>query len=407
VSRRRSVPNDGDRGATLDSIRGDLKAARANARAVAALTENPGCARRRVIDAARVPAHELARQLGHPVTRGQSPFAIGSGVRFEKRLKEDSDYTSLAEVLRPFVDLPKTGLRVVDLGKVPGMRVGQEWLDTRAKRTDDVLGAISRGDAEAPHLVDHPVLVFDVAGAPVYLEPDALALRVGTQLQLVEIKSYAIIDGQADPAKVSSTGGQSAVYLLALRASLARLGFDPNILRWSVILVAPKNFGRSPVAHEVPLRKKAMALERVLRNVPGTDHILARLPSQFSLDVTKLSKPGSPPGQKRADLDAAVRKLPMRFVPECLATCDLSRCCRAHAIADDSPERLGRAARDAVAGVKTLSDVLRLATSGAAPHEAHLSDIAEALRDAHRALERGRATAPRQCGLKPTRERRS
>ena len=39
-------------------------AARANARSVAALTGNPGCARRRVIDAAAVRPHELAEKLG-------------------------------------------------------------------------------------------------------------------------------------------------------------------------------------------------------------------------------------------------------------------------------------------------------------------------------------------------------
>jgi hypothetical protein len=243
--------------------------------------------------------------------------------------------------------------------------------------------------------VDHPVIVFDLAGTPVYLEPDALALRVGQQLQLVEIKSYAIIDGQADPAKVSTTGGQSAVYLLALRASLARLGFDPDLLRWSVILVAPKNFGRAPVAHEIPLRKKAMALQRVLGNVPGTDRVLSGLPAEFTLDVK--SREG--PEQERAALAAAVQMLPMRFVPECLSTCDLARCCRAQAVGEDSPARLGRAARDAVTGVETLEDVLRLASQGPKPAEAHLADVAEALADGRRALDRARALAPKKCGL--------
>ena len=89
------------------------------------------------------------------------------------------------------------------------------------------------------------MLRFDLAGVTVNLEPDALAFRIGEKLELVEIKSYPIIDGQADPAKLSSTAGQTAVYHMALRATLERLGFDPEILVWSVILVAPKNFGRT------------------------------------------------------------------------------------------------------------------------------------------------------------------
>ena len=283
-------------GPSFDGIRGALKPARANARAVAALTDNPGCARRRIIDAARIPAHVVAERLGHPVVRGQSPFAITSGNRFETRLKEGSDYALLAEALEPFVQLPATGLRIADLGAVPGMKPGTPRLEARARKTDAVLSAIARGDPNAPHLVDHPVIVFDLGGTPVFLEPDALAFRTGTQLQFVEIKSYAVIDDQADPAKLSATGGQSAVYLIALRAALQHLGFDPDILRWSVILVAPRNFGRSPVAYDVPLRKKTMALGRVLRNLPSSAGLVASLPADFTLDVEPA------PGAKGADV---------------------------------------------------------------------------------------------------------
>lgn len=384
----------------LDQIRGAMEPARSNARAIAALTSNPGCTRRRVIDAARVPAHVVAERLGHPVTRGQSPFAIASGNLFELRLKKKSDYALLAEALREHVRLPEKGLRVENLGRAPGLRVGDAWLEERARKTEKVLAAIARGDADAPHLVDHPVLVFELGGLKVYLEPDALAFRVGTQLQLVEIKSYPIIDGQADPSKVSSTAGQSAVYLLALRATLERLGLDPNILRWSVLLVAPKNFGRTAVAHEVPLKKKSLALERVLRRVPATSSLLEGLPSNFTLDVVPAGdKPLTE--KQREVLETAVRQLPMRFVPECLASCDLARCCRAQAIADDDPARLGRAVRDAMAGVATLHDALRLATNGARPGEAAVRDVAEALQDAHRALSRAREAAPATCGLRP------
>lgn len=399
------MPKKPGAGLSLDTIRGSMQPARANARAIAALTDNPGCARRRIIDAARVPAHVIADRLGHGVVRGQSPFAISSGNRFEARLKEGSNYALLAEAIKPFVDLPAAGLRVADLGHVPGLARGPAWLEARAKRTDDVLAAIARGDPDAPHLVDHPVVVFDLAGTPAYLEPDALAFRVGKQLQLVEIKSYAIIDGQADPAKVSATGGQSAVYLLALRATLQRLGFDPDALRWSVILVAPKNFGRAPVAHEIPLRKKAMALSRVLAKVPRCDELLSDLPEDFTLDV-------APHGGKKMTtreqnlLAAALRQLPERFVPECLASCDLGRSCRAQAIDDDRPARLGRAARDALPGVGTLADALRLARSEPNPGEAHLADVAQALRHARVALDRARSSAPVQCGLRVNKKER-
>ncbi len=116
-----------------------------------------------------------------------------------------------------------------------------------------------------PDDVDEFCAALDDLQSGAVQEPDALAFRVGEHLELVEIKSYPIIDGQADPGKLSSTAGQAAVYHTALRATLDRLGFDPELLVWSVILVAPRNFGRTPVAHRVPLKKKSMSLARVLR----------------------------------------------------------------------------------------------------------------------------------------------
>jgi hypothetical protein len=273
------------------------------------------------------------------------------------------------------------------------------WLRRRAAKTDRLLTAIAKGDPAAPHIVDHPVLIFDLAGADVFLEPDALAFRVGTQLELVEIKSYAVIDRQADPSKLSATAGQSAVYLLALRATLRRLGLDPDILRWSVILVTPKNFSRVPIAHRIPLRKKALALQRVLGAVPRTGALLGNLPDDFTLDIDPARTLDET--RRRSELEAAVRHLPMLYVPECLAACDMARFCRAQALADDDPSRLGRTARDSLAGVHKLADALRLAKHGPRKGEEQLEDVAEALRNGYQALERARARTPRTAGLEP------
>lgn len=386
-------------GDELDRVRGTLPRARANARTVAALTENPGCTRRRVIDAAGVAAHELADRLGHPPVRGQSPFAIETGNRFEDRLKRRSEYALLVEALAPFVELPMPpDLVVEDVNRVGRLRDAQAWMDARAERTDDVLSRIAAGAADAPHVVDHPVLRFDLAGVTVNLEPDALAFRVGDRLELVEIKSYPIIDGQADPAKLSATAGQSAVYHMALRATLERLGFDPDVLVWSVILVAPRNFGRTPVGHRIPLKKKSMSLERVLRAVPRTGDVLATLPDDLTFDVD----PGGELGEDalRAALTVAVSSVDALFVPDCVQTCDMAKFCRAEAWGNDDPARLGRDARDNLAGVHSLADALRLARNGPEPGEAELSDVADALGDAYAALQRARAKVP-AAGVDP------
>jgi hypothetical protein len=383
----------------LDQVRGSLPRARANARSVAALTQNPRCTRRRVIDSAGVAAHQLAEQLGHPTLRGQSPFAIEGGNRFEARLKKRSGYELLVDALAPYVDLPKPpDLIVVDVNSVGCLKDPQAWLDARAKRTDETLTQIARGGGDAPHVVDHPVLRFDLAGVTVNLEPDALAFRVGDKLELVEIKSYPIIDGQGDPAKLSATAGQASVYHMALRATLERLGFDPELLEWSVILVAPRNFGRTPVAHPIPLKKKSMALERVLRSVPKTADVVTALPEGFTFDV-------APDGDlddeaTRAALIAAVSTVEAFYVPECVQNCDMAKFCRNEAWGNDDPARLGREARDNLAGVHSLADSLRLATSEPAEVEGALADVAEALRDAYAAVERARARVP-TAGVTP------
>ena len=388
--------SSGPAGTALEKIRGSYKKARANARTVAALTDNPGCNRRRIIDAAGIRAHELAGMLGHPVQRGQSPFAIATGDRFEYRLKKGSNYKLLVDVLRPYLDLPETFL-YEDVENKHSDKSGDAWLRERAEKTDKLLTAIAKGDPGAPHIVDHPVLVFDLAGTPVFLEPDALAFRVGTQLEIVEIKSYAVIDGQADPSKLSATAGQAAVYLIALRATLKRLGFDPDILRWSVILVTPRNFSRVPIAHRIPLRKKTLALQRVLGAVPRTDKLLALLPDEFTLDIDPARALDTK--RRQSELDTAVRQLPMLYVPDCLSSCDMAQYCRHQAVTDDDPARLGRTARDSLAGVATLADALRLAQKGVRKGEEQLADVAEALQNGYQALERARARAPRTSGL--------
>lgn len=379
--------------AALERIRGTLPRARANARSVAAMTQNPGCTRRRVIDSAGVAAHQLAEHLGHPTPRGQSPFAIEGGNRFEDRLKRRSGYGLLVDALAPYVDLPKPpALIVEDVNRVGRLKDSEAWMDARVRRTDEALARIARGDLDAPHIVDHPVLRFDLAGVTVNLEPDALAYRVGDKLELVEIKSYPIIDGQADPAKLSATAGQAAVYHMALRATLARLGFDPELLEWSVILVAPRNFGRTPVAHRIPLKKKSMALARVLRAVPRTGDVLKGLPHDLTFDI-------DPTGDleddaMRSALTAAVSSVSAFYVPECVQNCDMAKFCRSEAWGNDDPARLGREARDNLAGVHSLADSLRLATSDDDEVEPGLADVAGALRDAYGAVERARARVP-------------
>ena len=56
-----------------------------------------------------------------------------------------------------------------------------------------------------------------VGGHLAYLEPDVVAFQVGGRFHVVEIKSFAVIDGQADEESVAAAAMQAAVYVLALQ----------------------------------------------------------------------------------------------------------------------------------------------------------------------------------------------
>ena len=80
----------------LAAIRGDAPPKRHNARTIAALTGNPGCSRRAVLDGAGVDKPALAERVGFPARFGQSRFAITRGNAFEAQVKADGG----AELLR-------------------------------------------------------------------------------------------------------------------------------------------------------------------------------------------------------------------------------------------------------------------------------------------------------------------
>ena len=66
------------------------------------------------------------------------------------------------------------------------------------------------------------MLALEVAGSPAYLEPDAVVVHPDGRWTVVEIKSFPMIDGSADAAKVGAAARQAAVYVLALERIAAR-----------------------------------------------------------------------------------------------------------------------------------------------------------------------------------------
>src|SRR5207237_448217 len=142
------------------------------------------------------------------------------------------------------------------------------------------------GDGVDAALFDHPLLGLEVAGQRVHLEPDLVAARLGGRFHVVEVKSFPVIDGQADPAKVAAAAVQSAVYVLALRDRLAGSGRDPGLVSHDVVLVCPRDFTNQPVASLVDVRKQLLVLRRQLDRMARLDTLLDAVPADFTADPT-------------------------------------------------------------------------------------------------------------------------
>ncbi|MEV4616676.1 hypothetical protein AB0K43_29385 [Kitasatospora sp. NPDC049258] len=353
----------------LAELRGATPQRSLDARALAALAANPGCRRRALLDAAGVDKAAVAQQLGRPAPFGQSPFAIARGNVFEARLKSDG-YAALLGPLRRLLGLPPEG------GTPPAVPdlLSRATPAVRAERTREVLAAAA-ADPTGWTLLDHPMLRLTVAGSQAYLEPDAVVVH-GGRCTVVEIKSFPVLDGSADPAKVGAAARQAAVYVLALQETAARLAgrepaADPYAVdelpgspALTVLLVCPKDFSNLPTAEAVDIRRELATTRRQLARLTRIEQLLDTLPpgTTFDLDPDTSGAPGRP----AEELAAAVAAVPAAYGPDCLAACELSFHCRDQARCADSVEQLGRGVRGELGSIRTVTRALA-AAEGTAP----------------------------------------
>ncbi|WP_329373904.1 hypothetical protein [Streptomyces sp. NBC_01483] len=350
-----------------------------DARALAALAANPGCERRALLDGAGVDKAKLADALGSPSAFGQSQFAFMRGNAFEARVKADGG----AELLRLVHEKLDPGAEPPTAGVVPDLSaVGPEG---RAART--ALALREATTAGVWTLLDHPMLALDVAGSPAFLEPDAVVVHPDGSWTVVEIKSFPMLDGSADPAKVGAAARQSAVYVLALEEVAAHLaqGGDPAPeVRHRVLLVCPKDFSNLPTASAVDIRKQRAVTRRQLARLTRVEDIADTLPEGTCFG----------PDLPAADLTTAVESVPAAYAPECLAACELAFHCRDRSRAEGVVTALGRSLRSELGGLTTIGEVLAAAHGAAGdPDDPAVAALRRAATLRSEAL-RGRAAPP-------------
>jgi len=360
--------------ARLARIRGDATPRNHNARTIAALTSNPGCARRAVLDAAGVDKQRLAAHLGFPASPGQSQFAIGRGNAFEAQVKANG-CAELLRLLREHLGLAIPEAFYDNLDEV----AGNAGTEVRHARTRSLFARAAASGSDAGTLFDHPLLRLEVGGRGVYLEPDLIAFQLQGQFHVVEIKSFSVIDGQADGEKVAAAVVQSAVYVLALRNLLGELGIAPEAVADRVVLICPENFSNKPTAAQLDVRRQLTVLRRQLARLEAIGTLVASLPAELTFDLA-LDKRGMP-RRPSGEVTGAVSLVEARYAPECLASCEMAFFCRDEAAGCTAA--LGRAVREDLGGVEHTSTVIRLAR-GQLGHDDAQAEAAEVLRRAAR-----------------------
>ncbi|MFI1835254.1 hypothetical protein [Streptomyces olivaceoviridis] len=365
----------------------DVPAKALDARALAALAANPGCSRRAILDGAGVDKARLAGALGAPSGFGQSQFALTRGNAFEARVKADGG----AELLRLAHARLDPGAEPPATAAVPDLSAhGPEG---RTARTALALREATRAGGWT--LLDHPMLALDVAGSLAFLEPDAVVVHPDGSWSVVEIKSFPMVDGSADPAKVGAAARQAAVYVLALEEVAKRLGAEPQghapegaavpRVRHQVLLVCPKDFSNLPAGSAVDVRKQRAVTARQLARLTRVEEIADALPEGTCFA----------PDRPAEELTAAVEAVPATYAPECLSACELAFHCRERARAAGAVTRLGRPLRAELGGLATVEEVLAAAHGeGGDPDDPAVAALrraaalrAEALREAQEARE--------------------
>ncbi len=355
----------------LARIRGRAVPRNHNARTIAALASNPGCARRAVMDAAGVDKQRLAAYAGFPAPSGQSRFALARGNAFEAQVKADGA-AELLRLLRDHLGLPIPEAHYDDLSEVGG----NPSPDLRHARTRTLLAGAAADDTDAGTMFDHPLLRLEAGGRHAYLEPDLIAFQLHGRFHIIEIKSFAVIDGRADGEKVRAAAIQSAVYVLALRQALAGLRIGPEAVSDETILVCPEDFANRPVVASLDVRKQLTVLRRQLSRLARIDDLLDLLPPGLTFDLDP--DPGGVPQRKPAGLAEAIGQVDARYAPECLNTCEMCYFCRDEA--RGSTAVLGTAAREDLGGVEQIAAVLHLArgTATGAPDQAEAAAMLRA-----------------------------
>jgi len=346
----------------LQEIRGRAPVRAPTVRVLADYTRHSDCKLATLGLAARVDFDRLLAGTRFQVPFGQSPFAIGRGLAFEKRLR-DKDYAAMLDLLRGPMRFPTAGVRVINLRD--GYPASPDRMARRARDTAALLARIVKGDPAAPHLIDGAVLAASVAGLTAHFEADALASCEGGEIRVAEVKSFPKVDDRVDPEKLGAALDQAAIYLPLTREAILRLGGDPaRLVPDRALLITPRNVGLTPTLSEQRVTARVARARKVLDSIPSVADVAASVPAGLSFEP--VADTSADEERRLEALHDLVDGLGTAYGPGCLTGCGNARFCRARAFRDGSPCLVGTTTLRLLPGVGTLGRAEEL-TRGAPP----------------------------------------
>lgn len=349
-----------------------------NARTLVALTSNPGCNARRVLDAASIDTSKVAAKLGKQRPEGQSLFALMRGNRFEADVKAQG-YEALIRLLR------EEGFSVPEPRVLPlrdryplSRKAPLQTLALRAAVTREAVLAMAKGDPEACNIIDGGALQWDYGGLSARLETDGIAWQMGGCIHVIEIKSFPIVDGQADPAKVGAAAMQAAIYVAALEDLLQEGGLDTSRVAKQILLICPRNTGLMPMLTRVDVTRHVRSLRRLMQGRASIEQLLEALEPGTSLSTEGMSEE-----EAAQHIASVLDVLGTNYLPECLDSCPFATHCREQAQTGGDPACLGVGAR---ANLGTVNLFRLIELSQGAPAAEEEQDVAAMSQQARRLL---------------------
>jgi hypothetical protein len=361
--------------------------------ALSAYAQHADCNLATLAFAAEVDLDRLLVRTPYEAPFGQSPFAIRRGLAFEQFIAKDGHAQTL-ELLRAKLGFPIADAKIVDLRNTYSRN--RQGMKFHANDTRALVRQMITGAPAAPNLIDGAVLQASIGRISALFEADAVAARFGGPIHVGEVKSFPVVDGKADPDKLSAALDQVAIYILFAKRLIDDIGGDADLVSPNALIITPTNVGLRPTLSVRNVGNRIVRSQTLLAKVPDVREIAASVSAK--VDFGQIADPKSTSERRIEVFHDLADQVGTAYLPSCLSTCGNALACRERAFRACEPALIGPHAVRLLPGVHSLQRAADL--SDGAPASVSEAEVAAQLARAGRLYDQGVAAARRLRGPK-------